>query len=80
MVEKLDGEFFRWVVGGLLSFIVGLGMLWLSKVQSQLDDLFPRITAVEVKEAAISTRLDKIDSKLDILLEEARVRKAHDVR
>lgn len=80
MVEKLDGEFFRWVVGGLLSFIVAIGMLWISKIQGQVDNLTPRITAVEVKEAAIAMRLEKIERKLDLLLEDARTKRLPDVR
>ena len=78
MVEKLDSEFFRWVVGGLLSFICAIGMLWLSKIQSQLDDLIPRIASVEVKETSISSRLDRIEQKLDEVRDQLRTdRQAH---
>ena len=74
MVEKLDAEFFRWVVGGLLSFICAIGMLWLSKVQGQLDDILPRLATVESKEASISVRLDRIEAKLDLIRDEWKTR------
>lgn len=68
MVEKIDSQIVKWAVGGLLSFISAVGLVWISRIQAQVDLLIPKLSAVEARESALAQRLDRIEHKVDLLL------------
>lgn len=76
MAEKIDGELFRWIVGGLLTLISTLGGYWLTHLTNRLDtvtrdfyDRGQRISALEAHIDSANRRLDRIDQKQDAILE-----------
>jgi len=75
--EKVDGETFRWVVSGLLGLITSIGAMWLSHLHSRLDNLSEdisdknqRISVLETHVDGFNKRLDRIESKIDYLVQE----------
>lgn len=75
--EKVDGETFRWVVSGLLGLVTSIGAMWISHLNSRLDDISQdvsernqRISVLETHVDGFNKRLDRIESKIDYLVQE----------
>lgn len=75
--EKVDGETFRWVVSGLLGLVTSIGAMWISHLNSRLDDITEdislrnsRISVIEANVDSFNKRLDRIESKIDYLIQE----------
>jgi hypothetical protein len=76
MTEELTNDTFRWLVGGLLGLLTAIGSFFVKSISARLDavevDLSRRNERISVLEAhfeSVDRRLDRIDQKLDILLE-----------
>lgn len=76
MTERIDGDIFKWIVGGLLGLIASIGGFWLTNLTARLDmlsrDLYERnqrISSLETHIDVTNRRLDRIEAKLDLLLE-----------
>jgi len=76
MGDKIDGDVFQWVVGGLLGIITSVGSVWINRINSRIDslsrDLYERNQRVAVLESHIdqfNRRFDRIEGKLDLLLD-----------
>lgn len=76
MTERIDGDIFKWIVGGLLGLIASIGGFWLTNLTARLDtlskDLYDRnqrISSLETHIEFTNKRLDRIEAKLDILIE-----------
>lgn len=76
MAERIDTDIFKWIVGGLLGLIASIGGFWLTNLTARLDtlskDLYERnqrISSLETHIDVTNRRLDRIEAKLDILLE-----------
>lgn len=68
MAERIDSQIVQWAVGGLLSFISAVGLVWIGRIQAQVDALIPKVSAVEARESSLAQRLDRIEHKVDLLL------------
>lgn len=72
-----DPDMFRWIVGGLLGLISSIGGFWLSHLTGRIDsishDLLERSQRISVLEANVegfNKRLDRIELKIDYLIQE----------
>jgi hypothetical protein len=81
-VLAVDHDTFRWIVGGLLGVICSIGGFWLSHLTGKIEDIAAdiasrnqRISVLEANVGAVSQRLDRIESKIDYLIEARHERK-----
>ena len=72
----VDNDTFRWIVGGLLGLISSLGGFWLSHLTNRVDGITSdiserngRISALEANVDGVSRRLDRIEGKIDYLIQ-----------
>jgi len=77
MVEKVDGETFRWIVSGLLGLVTSIGAMWLSHLTTKIEGIThdvsernQRISVLEANVEGFNKRLDRIESKIDYLVQE----------
>jgi uncharacterized membrane protein len=77
MVEKIDHETFRWIVSALLGVITSIGAFWLSHLTTRMDSIThevsernQRISVLEANVDGFNRRLDRIESKIDYLVQE----------
>lgn len=77
VMDKIDHETFRWIVSGLLGIITSIGAFWLSHLTSRIDamthDISERSQRISVLEAnvdGVNKRLDRIELKIDYLIQE----------
>lgn len=73
----IDNDTFRWVIGALLGVITSIGGFWLSNITAKVDeinrDLLERSQRISVLEANVdgfNRRLDRIETKIDYLIQE----------
>lgn len=76
MSEKIDGETFRWIVSGLLGLVTSIGAMWLSHLTTKIDTIThdmsernQRISVLEANVDGFNKRLDRIESKIDYLVQ-----------
>ncbi len=76
MADEVSFNAFQWVVSGLLGLVTAVGSILLKSLTTRLEnvesDLLRRNERISVLETHIDTvnrRLDRIEAKLDILLE-----------
>lgn len=76
MMDKIDHETFRWIVSGLLGIITSIGAFWLSHLTTRLDTVAQevsqrnqRISALEANVDGFNKRLDRIELKIDYLIQ-----------
>lgn len=77
MIDRIDNDTFRWIVSGLLGVITSIGTFWLSHLTTKIDaithDMSERSQRISVLEAnvdAVNKRLDRIELKIDYLIQE----------
>lgn len=77
VARTVDSDTFRWVVSGLMGIITSIGAFWLSSLTTRLDaiaeDISQRNQRISVLEANVdgfNKRLDRIESKIDFLIQE----------
>lgn len=77
MVDKIDHETFRWIVSGLIGIITSVGAFWLSHLTTRMDAINhevsernQRISVLEANVDGFNRRLDRIESKIDYLVQE----------
>lgn len=75
--QTIDSDIFKWVVSGLLGVITSIGGFWLSDLTTRINnishDLSERSQRVSVLEAnvdGLNKRLDRIELKIDYLIQE----------
>ena len=77
MMDRIDNETFRWIVSGLLGIITSIGAFWLSHLTTRIDSIThdmsersQRISVLEANVDGVSKRLDRIELKIDYLIQE----------
>lgn len=75
--STVDSDMFKWIVSGLLGVISSIGGFWLSDLTNRVNaisqDLGERSQRVSVLEAnveGLNKRLDRIELKIDYLIQE----------
>lgn len=75
--QTIDSDTFKWIVSGLIGVISSIGGFWLSDLTARVDhitrDLSERSQRVSVLEAnvdGLNKRLDRIELKIDYLIQE----------
>lgn len=73
----IDHDTFRWVIGALLGVITSIGGFWLSNITSRVDEInrdllerSQRISVLEANVEGVNRRLDRIETKIDYLIQE----------
>jgi hypothetical protein len=88
MTGKVDGDTFRWVLGGILGLFSTLAGFWLAVLTSSISDLRKDVTVLSQQQSALAAhdegqtklldrvdqRFERIEQKIDRLLQENRVR------
>lgn len=76
MSDEIPLNVFQWVVGGLFGVLTSVGAFFFKQISGRLDaieqDLSRRNERISVLETYIESfnrRLDRIETKLDILIE-----------
>lgn len=76
MMVNIDGDTFRWIVGGLIGIISSIGGFWLSHLTSRIDVISAeisernqRISVLEANVDGVNKRLDRIELKIDYLIQ-----------
>lgn len=76
LMGNIDDDTFRWIVGGLIGIVSSIGGFWLSDLSTRIEviskDLSERNQRISVLEAnvdGVSKRLDRIESKIDYLIQ-----------
>jgi hypothetical protein len=76
VIDKIDHETFRWIVSGLLGVITSIGAFWLSHLTTRVDTIAhdlsernQRISALEANVEGFNRRLDRIESKIDYIIQ-----------
>ena len=77
MMDRIDNETFRWIVSGLLGIITSIGAFWLSHLTTRIDSIThdmsersQRISVLEANVDGVNKRLDRIELKIDYLIQE----------
>lgn len=77
IMSNVDGDTFRWIVGGLIGILSSIGGFWLSHLTSRIDivakdisDRNQRISVLEANVEGVNKRLDRIEQKIDYLIQE----------
>lgn len=72
----VDNDTFRWVIGGLIGLISSIGGFWLSHLTTRMDTMVSdiserngRISALEANVDGVNRRLDRIEGKIDYLIQ-----------
>jgi hypothetical protein len=72
----VDNDTFRWIMGGLIGLISSIGGFWLSHLTSRIDTMVSdiserngRISALEANVDGVNRRLDRIEGKIDYLIQ-----------
>jgi len=72
----VDNDTFRWIIGGLIGLISSVGGFWMSHLTGKVDalsadilDRSQRISVLEANVEGIGKRLDRIESKIDYLIQ-----------
>ncbi len=72
----MDNDTFRWIMGGLIGLISSIGGFWLSHLTSRIDTMVSdiserngRISALEANVDGVNRRLDRIEGKIDYLIQ-----------
>lgn len=73
---NIDDDTFRWIVGGLIGIISSIGGFWLSHLTTRIDAMSSdisersqRISVLEANVEGVSKRLDRIEQKIDYLIQ-----------
>lgn len=73
---SIDDDTFRWVVGGLIGILSSIGGFWLSHLTSRIDiitadisERSQRISVLEANVEGVNKRLDRIEQKIDYLIQ-----------
>lgn len=73
---NIDDDTFRWIVGGLIGIISSIGGFWLSHLTTRMDvmssdisERSQRISVLEANVEGVSKRLDRIEQKIDYLIQ-----------
>lgn len=68
---------FRWIVSGLLGLISSIGAFWMSYINQRIDMISAgsimstnRISVLEANVDGFNKRLDRIETKIDFLIQE----------
>lgn len=59
----------NWLIGILTALVIGIGGAWLSSLQAQVYSHTQAIPALQKASEAVGARLDRIETKLDRLIE-----------
>ena len=72
----VDNDTFRWIIGGLIGLISSIGGFWLSHLTNRVDTMVSdiserngRISALEANVDGVNRRLDRIEGKIDYLIQ-----------
>lgn len=73
---SIDNDTFRWIVGGLIGIISSIGGFWLSHLTTRIDGIAEdisersqRISVLEANVDGVNKRLDRIELKIDYLIQ-----------
>lgn len=76
VMGNIDGDTFRWIVGGLIGILSSIGGFWLSHLTNRIDvvakdisDRNQRISVLEANVDGVNKRLDRIELKIDYLIQ-----------
>lgn len=76
LMGGIDSDTFRWILGGLVGLISSIGGFWLSHLTTRLDefakdlsDRNQRISVLETNVDGFNKRLDRIELKIDYLIQ-----------
>ena len=77
MIHIMNDATFRWIVGGLLGLISSIGAFWMSYINQRIDIISDssimstnRISVLEANVDGFNKRLDRIETKIDFLIQE----------
>ena len=77
MIHIMNDATFRWIVGGLLGLISSIGAFWMSYINQRIDMISDssimstnRISVLEANVDGFNKRLDRIETKIDFLIQE----------
>ena len=77
MMQVMNDATFRWIVGGLLGLISSIGAFWMSYINQRIDMISDssiistnRISVLEANVDGFNKRLDRIETKIDFLIQE----------
>lgn len=69
-------DVFQWVVGGLLGVLSSIGAFWLTNLTNRVEIISKefyergsRISTLEERAESVSHRLNRIEGKIDLLIE-----------
>lgn len=75
--STVDSDIFKWVVSGLLGVISSIGGFWLSDLTSRINSISQelsersqRVSVLEANVDGLNKRLDRIELKIDYLIQE----------
>jgi len=73
---SIDDDTFRWIVGGLIAILSSIGSFWLSHLTDRIDTMAAdisersqRISVLEANVQGVDRRLDRIEGKIDYLIQ-----------
>lgn len=73
---SIDDDTFRWIIGGLIGIISSVGGFWLSHLTNRIDivtaeisERSQRISVLEANVEGVNKRLDRIEQKIDYLIQ-----------
>lgn len=76
IMGNIDDDTFRWIVGGLIGILSSIGGFWLSNLTNRIDSVTTeiskrseRISVLETNVDGVSKRLDRIEQKIDYLIQ-----------
>lgn len=76
IMGNIDADTFRWIVGGLIGILSSIGGFWLSNLTNRIDSVTTeiskrseRISVLETNVDGVSKRLDRIEQKIDYLIQ-----------
>jgi hypothetical protein len=86
MAEKIDGDMFRWILGGILGLFSMIGGFWLTNLTNAMTDLRRDVVQLGQEQSALKAhdesqtklldrvdqRFERIEQKIDLLLQERR--------
>lgn len=77
MMHVMNDATFRWIVSGLLGLISSIGAFWMSYINQRIDMISEgsimstnRISVLEANVDGFNKRLDRIETKIDFLIQE----------
>lgn len=76
IMGSIDDDTFRWIIGGLIGIISSVGGFWLSHLTNRIDivtaeisERSQRISVLEANVEGVNKRLDRIEQKIDYLIQ-----------